>query len=194
MSANAGLIYDEAISGDLLLQDDGNWLLLEFEEGANYVRGSDSFQSPTSRDTDVFRFSLPTGTKLESIIYTYEASSSSPIFRDVSGFTFHDISGATPAALGGIEIISYAEVAAGAVKLFEDYLPHAGSEFLIGNNLSGFVTPSVLTLNYSYLFQVSRIAEEVPEPSLVILLASGIVSLVYLRARKKMRLLKTTYP
>jgi hypothetical protein len=68
--ASAAVIYDEAVSGDLVARDDPTAPpLLALSAGANTVRGAVTFsaEGPVAQDYDAFGFVVPGGTSLAAL-------------------------------------------------------------------------------------------------------------------------------
>ncbi len=172
-SANADLIYDEAVAGDL---SDDNLApsLIPLVEGSTIVTGSTT-ASPLDRD--IFTFTVPTGQELVAVILqAYIAGDDQSFFAVAEGATIASL--LNPAALLGNALIG---ATPGAMQ-GDDVLDDLGALTFPGSTgFSGPLGPGTYTFwiqettvgirEYALDFQTR--SSEVPLPSTVLLLLTA---------------------
>lgn len=183
--AHAVLIsYDESIDGDLptifsFPVPSAN--VFQFDVGTNTFSGSGFWQDPfTSADFDFIPFSLPSGTSLASVNFTATQIGGAGGLIDVSPRLTRldasfDFSG---------DLIEQQLAVPFNGTVFGAVLPaEAGNYLACICTLTGFLDEGSILYGYRWDFEVSRSPVSAPEPSSVLLLASGLAGVAVIRKR-----------
>jgi len=188
--AQAGVVWDEAVSGDLAnvgTSPTGLTLL----PGSNIIRGTTGRSSGVV-DRDYFNFTLPAGWQLETLTVLPGSS-----FLGASGLSFiavqagprvtvNPTGGSAAGLLGwvhysendlGFDILGLMGIGGGAIG-FAGALPSGTYAFWVQDTGTG-------TAAYRFDFQVTAVA--VPEPATTLLLLAGFGALGVVRAVRAVR-------
>lgn len=174
----APFLYDESVSGDLPCTSPPCAATFPFDVGTNVIKGT---VSNAVFNFDSFSFSIPAGTQLTSVAYSWSLSGTGPVTVADTGYAL------TPntSSFAGAESINLV-IDTSPVTLFSAALPvGAGIYALHQTNLGGTGGES-WTAVYEIDLQVDTV-RIVPEPSSLFLLAVGIGALASLRKRTKHR-------
>jgi hypothetical protein len=161
-------IYDETLSGDLPCQSPPCATTFAFDVGTNIVRGT---VTNALFNFDSFSFSIPVGTELTSVVYSWTLSGTPTV--TVAGTAY----ALTPntASFVGTEFINLVTDTS-PVSLFGAELPMgAGTYALFQNGLSG-TGNETWTSTYEIDLTVDTV-QAVPEPSSLSLVAAVIGAL-----------------
>jgi len=178
--AQAGVAWDEAVSGDL--SDDR--LLptpLTFASGANTVLGSFGGGGPTT-DRDYFSFVVPAGSRLEAVMVNPGTgiSGGSSFFAMQTGSQIT----ATPAGANVGDLLAFGHYANDAIgtNLLAALLP-GGATSLSAGTYAVWVQETGGTVPFSFDFVITP----VPEPAPALLLGIGLGALAWRHLRSARR-------
>lgn len=199
----AAFSYDEGVSGDL--DDRGDPLVFEFTLGENSISGTRSFTDSVGSDHDLFGFTIPLETEIQSVRFTYQ------ILAEAGYLEYLDINSeiATVADDGnwirGNSAIStiyslddpvspspstlhLANVGNASNFPYAPTLPLAGGPFVWISDLTAVHYDEVsISWSYTYTFTVVPVGSTIPEPTSGVLVGLGLVALAVRRARPRSR-------
>jgi hypothetical protein len=179
------IAYAESSSGDL-----GSTLpapaVFALDVGVNTVSGTSHYGPQFSTDFDSFAFSIPVGTRLTRIGYSFVRSSTALITAGETGFALDD-GNALPSGStygnAGIDLFGPA-----SVTPFGNPLALGPGVYGISNtglSRTGGPLDGSWSADYTWSLQVDFTGNSVPEPTSLLLLATGLALIAAARKRKK---------
>ncbi|MBA4757396.1 PEP-CTERM sorting domain-containing protein [Sphingosinicella sp.] len=179
-SANAAIVYDEAINGDFSANPDGSTPITLYS-GNNVIKGSAAFGGESGpSDLDGFKFEIAAGHTLVSITLDWVITKANGW-----GLAWDNalVLGEWPGLYDDEQWLPLMTTPS-PVQYFTSTLPLDSGVYTMIHYATGCACDDTTTWDYSWTFEVASSSTDVPEPAALALFGLGLAGLGITRRRK----------